>query len=91
MRPAAGSVDADHAAGDRWSGNCGATAWWDGKIVGAYVQDGAGRVKPIVPRDPGPAGRAALKAEAKRLEDWFDGEKVSSAYKSPLVTGDRDV
>jgi len=74
-----------------WSGNCGATAWWDGKIVGAYVQDGAGRVKPIVPRDPGPAGRAALKAEAKRLEDWFDGEKVSSAYKSPLVTGARDV
>ena len=72
-----------------WSGNCGTTAWWDGQIVGAYVQDDAGRVELIVPRDPGPAGRAALQAEAKRLEDWLDGEKVSPAYKPPLVTGDR--
>jgi hypothetical protein len=72
-----------------WSGNCGTTAWWDGRIVGAYVQDDAGRVELIVPRDPGPAGRAALQAEAKRLEDWLDGEKVSPAYKSPLVTWDR--
>jgi hypothetical protein len=28
-------------------------------------------------------------AEAKRLEDWLDGEKVTAAYKSPLLTGDR--
>jgi hypothetical protein len=68
-----------------WSGNCGTTAWWDGWIVGAYVQDDAGRVELIVPHDPGPAGRAALVAEAKRLEDWFGGEKVTALYKSPLV------
>jgi hypothetical protein len=72
-----------------WSGNCGTTAWWDGRIVGAYVQDDAGRIELIVPRDPGPAGRAALQAEAKRLEDWLDGEKVTALYKSPLVTWDR--
>jgi len=72
-----------------WSGNCGTTAWWDGQIIGAYVQDGAGRVELIVPRDPGPAGRAALQAEAERLEDWLDGEKVPALYKSPLVTWDR--
>jgi Winged helix DNA-binding domain len=72
-----------------WSGNCGTTAWWDGQIVGAYVQDDAGRVELIVPRDPGPAGRAALQAQAQRLEDWLDGEKVTAAYKSPLVTWDR--
>jgi hypothetical protein len=72
-----------------WSGNCGATAWCDGRIVGAYVQDDAGRVELIVPTDPGPAGRAALQAEAKRLEDWLDGEKVTALYKSPLVTRDR--
>ena len=71
-----------------WSGNCG-TTWWDGKIVGAYVQDDAGRVELIVPSDPGPAGRTALQAEAKRLADWFDGEKVTSLYKCPLVTWDR--
>jgi len=72
-----------------WSGNCGTTAWWDGRIVGAYVQDDAGRIELIVPTDPGPAGRAALQAEARRLGDWLDGQKVSALYKSPLVTWDR--
>lgn len=64
------------------SGNCGTTAWWDGRIVGAYVQDDAGQIEVIVPGDP---GRAELRTEAKRLADWFDGEKVNSAYKSPLT------
>jgi hypothetical protein len=72
-----------------WPGNVGTTAWWDGKIVGAYVQDDAGQIELIVPRVPGPAGRAALQAEAERLGDWLDGEKVSALYKSPLVTCDR--
>ena len=72
-----------------WAGNCGTTAWWDGQIVGAYVQDDTGQIELIVPTDPGPAGRAALQAEAKRLADWFDGEKVTSLYKSPLVTWER--
>jgi hypothetical protein len=57
-------------------------------IVGAYRQDDAGRVELIVPGDPGPAGRAALRAQAGRLQDWLDGEKVNAAYKSPLVTWD---
>jgi hypothetical protein len=72
-----------------WSGNVGTTAWWDGQIVGAHVQDDAGRVELIVPRDLGPAGRATLQAEAERLGDWLDGEKLSALYKSPLVTWDR--
>ena len=72
-----------------WAGNCGTTAWWDGQIVGAYVQDDTGQIELIVPTDPGPAGRAALQAEAKRLADWFDGEKVPALYKSPLITWNR--
>jgi hypothetical protein len=72
-----------------WSGNCGTTAWWNGRIVGSYVQDDGGRIEPIVPRNPGPAGRAALQAEATRLDNWLDGEKVTAAYKSPLVTWPR--
>ena len=71
------------------AGNGGTTAWWDGQIVGAYVQDDAGRVELVTPRDPGPAGRAALRAEAERLGDWLDGEKLPTLYKSPLVTWDR--
>jgi hypothetical protein len=72
-----------------WAGNVGTTAWWDGQIVGAYLQDDAGKIELIVPRDPGPAGRAALQAEAGRLGDWLDGEKVPALYKSPLITWDR--
>ena len=83
-------VDPDFAPGVfDWAGNCGTTAWWDGKIVGAYVQDDSGQIELIVSRDPGPAGRAALQAEAGRLGDWLDGERVSALYKSPLITRDR--
>jgi hypothetical protein len=74
-----------------WAGNCGTTAWCDGQIVGAYVQDDAGRVELIVPQGAGPAARAELDAEAKRLEDWLDGEKVTALYKSPLVAWDRSL
>jgi hypothetical protein len=66
-----------------WSGNCGTTAWWNGQIVGAYVQDDADWVEFVLGRDPGPAGRAALHTEAQRLEEWLDGEKVNALYKSP--------
>jgi hypothetical protein len=83
-------VDQDFApAVFDWAGNVGTTAWWDGQIVGAYVQDDGGQVELIVPRDPGPAGRAALQAEAERLGDWLDGERVPALYKSPLITWDR--
>jgi Winged helix DNA-binding domain len=71
-----------------WSGNCGTTAWWNGQIVGAYVQQDAGQVELILSRDPGPTGRVALQKEAERLNKWLDGEKVSAAYKSPLITWD---
>jgi hypothetical protein len=69
-----------------WAGNVGTTTWWDGQIVGAYAQDDAGQIELIVPRDPGSAGQAGLQAEAERLGDWLDGEKVTALYKSPLVT-----
>jgi hypothetical protein len=74
-----------------WFGATKATAWWDGQIVGTYVQNDAGRVELIVPSDPGPTGRAALEAEAKRLEDWLGAEKLTAAYKSPLATWDEPI
>jgi hypothetical protein len=85
-------VDPDFApAVFDWAGNAGTTAWWDGQIVGASVQGDAGQIELIVPGNPGPgpAGRAALQAEAERLGDWLGGEKVPALYKSPLVTWDR--
>ncbi|GAA4202316.1 winged helix DNA-binding domain-containing protein [Actinocatenispora rupis] len=71
------------------AGNGGTTVWWDGRIVGAYVPDEDGRIELVVPDDPGRAARSALHAEAERLGDWLDGEKVSALYTSPLVTWGR--
>jgi len=64
------------------AGNAGTTAWWDGRIVGAWVQDEAGRVEVLLRDDPGPEARSGLDAEARRLTAWLDGQVVGSIYKS---------
>lgn len=70
------------------NGNGGTTAWWNGRIVGAYVQDDAGRVELVLHHDPGAAGRRALQEQADRLTDWLEGEVVTSVYKSHLMRGE---
>ncbi|HYH34173.1 MAG TPA: crosslink repair DNA glycosylase YcaQ family protein, partial [Nocardioides sp.] len=69
------------------AGNAGTTAWWDGRIVGCWVQDDDGRVRVVLRGDPGMAARRALEAEAGRLTDWLDGEVVGNIYKSRLMKG----
>ena len=64
------------------AGNGGTTAWWDGRIVGAWVQDPAGRLEVLLRHDPGRAARAALDIEAERLSGWLDGQVIASVYKS---------
>lgn len=69
------------------AGNAGPTAWWDGRIVGTWVQDDAARVR-VVPR--GSLSRAARKAldhEADRLTEWLAGERVTSVYAARLAAG----
>jgi hypothetical protein len=67
------------------NGNAGPTAWWDGRVVGGWTQDDAGRVV-VVPAGPLPgAARDALEAEAARLTAWLDGDVVRSIYQSPLA------
>jgi hypothetical protein len=67
------------------NGNAGTTAWWDGRIVGCWVQDDAGvvEVRPLekLPR----AALAALDAEAERLTAWLDGVRVSTVYPSAAM------
>lgn len=64
------------------NGNGGTTAWWDGRVVGCYVQDDAGVVQVVLREDPGADARAALDAEAERLTGWLAGEPVNSVYAS---------
>lgn len=70
-------------------GNAGPTAWWNGRIVGCWVQDPDGRVRVVLRRDPGRRARTALDREAARLTDWFEGEVVNSVFGPRQGRGER--
>ena len=55
------------------NGNAGTTAWWDGRVVGCWVQDEAGDVRVHLLEEVDAAGRVALEVEAQRLTAWLDG------------------
>lgn len=84
-------LDPDHR---RWlfdsNGNGGTTAWWDGRVVGAWVQDEDGVVSVVeCPGvDPGSEARAALALEAERLTAWLDGVRIANVYASALMKGE---
>ncbi|QIX26082.1 winged helix DNA-binding domain-containing protein [Nocardioides sp. JQ2195] len=64
------------------NGNAGTTAWWNGRIVGCWVQDDQGVVS-VVPREPlSRAATSALATEADRLTAWLGGVRISSVYSS---------
>lgn len=64
------------------NGNAGTTAWWDGRVVGCWVQDDAGVVRLSLLADVPPAGRVALDTEAERLTAWLDGTVIGNVYAS---------
>jgi hypothetical protein len=67
------------------NGNAGTTAWWDGRIVGCWVQDPEGVVRLSLLEDVGSTGREALEHEAQRLTTWLDGVVVGNVYASPQM------
>jgi hypothetical protein len=64
------------------NGNAGTTAWWDGRVVGCWVQDDAGVVRLSLLEDVGAEGLAALEHEAERLTAWLDGTVIGNVYAS---------
>ena len=64
------------------NGNAGSTAWWDGRIIGCWVQDEEGVVRVVLREDPGAEARAALDVEAQRLTTFLDGVRVNTVYAS---------
>jgi hypothetical protein len=67
------------------NGNAGTTAWWDGRVVGCWVQDTDGVVLVHLLEDVDPEGRAALDVEAERLTKWLAGTRVGTVYPSPAM------
>jgi hypothetical protein len=67
------------------NGNAGTTAWVDGRIVGCWVQDDAGRVHLNLLEPVSATARTALDAEAERLTGWLDGVRVSTVYPSAAM------
>jgi hypothetical protein len=66
------------------NGNGGATAWWDGRIVGGWRQGDGGEVVLQLLEDIGRDATAAIEREAARLTDWLGGMKVLPRFPSPL-------
>nr|WP_238355281.1 winged helix DNA-binding domain-containing protein [Kribbella sandramycini] len=74
------------------NGNGGTTAWWNGRIVGCWVQDAddpAAPVRLIIHADVDAHARKLLDAEADRLTAWLDGVRISNVYASPQMRGQR--
>jgi hypothetical protein len=71
------------------NGNAGTTAWWDGRIVGCWVQDQDGAVSVVLRHDIGADGLRALRAEAERLTAWLAGQRVGTVYPSALMKSAR--
>lgn len=67
------------------NGNAGTTAWWDGRVVGCWVQDPEGVVE-VRPLEPlGADAVAALRVEADRLTTWLAGTRIGTVYPSAAM------
>lgn len=71
------------------NGNAGTTAWWNGRIVGCWVQDPEGVLSVQLLHDVGAEGASALDTEADRLTVWLAGHRVGTVYPSALMKATR--
>jgi len=69
------------------NGNGGPTAWWNGRIVGAWGQDADGQVEVRLLEGVGRDAKRALQCRADELTEWADGVRVSPRFPSPLSKG----
>lgn len=66
-------------------GNAGTTVWVDGRVVGAWIQDADGVVQLRLLENVNSTAHQALQAEALRLTEWLDGQRVFTVYPSPAM------
>jgi hypothetical protein len=70
------------------NGNAGTTAWWNGRVVGCWVQEPDGRVRVVVRHPLSKEADRALDVEAARLTDWLSGLRINSVYASRQMKGE---
>ena len=70
------------------NGNAGTTAWWNGRIVGCWVQEPDGRVRVVARHALSREAVRALDTEAARLTDWLGGSRINSVYTSRQMKGE---
>lgn len=66
-------------------GNAGTTIWVDGRAVGCWVQDRAGRAHLHLLEPVPAAARRALADRADQLTEWLDGTRVTTMWVSPAM------
>ncbi len=65
------------------NGNGGTTAWWNGRVVGCWVQDDDGWCAWCCAGRCRADATAALATEAERLTAWLDGVRISQRLHLP--------
>lgn len=66
------------------TGNAGPTLWWDGRVVGAWVQRRDGEVVTHLLEDVGRDGRLAIESVVGRLGEWLEGTVVTPRFAAEL-------
>ena len=66
------------------AGNAGPTVWWDGRIVGGWIQRKDGEIVWRLLEDIGTEGERAVEREGERLHAWLAGVVVVPRFRTPL-------
>ena len=64
------------------NGNGGTTAWWNGRVVGCWVQDDDGVVQVVLREDVDRAARVGPGRRGRAPDRWLDGVRISTVYTS---------
>lgn len=68
------------------TGNGGATAWWNGRIVGGWYQDDDAAVRLQLLSAVDKAAQRALTERADELTAWLDGLRIRPGYPAPYLS-----
>lgn len=66
------------------AGNAGPTVWWDGRIVGGWIQRKNGEIVWRLLEAVGSDGERGVEKEAARLQAWLGGTAVVPRFPTPL-------